>query len=246
MLRMQCWQAVSSRGHVIQPGEIFYHNDTVGMRTAEKGFIPGYISTTSSQPIQSIGGGVCTTASILHQAVKASGLKVIERHNHVAPTSYLPQGEDAAIWYGIEDYKFQNTLQNPVAIDAGVEEECLQITIMEILPEKALNPELEGESCHIDDPFQSLGGEDDGVEEEAMPSISDSSLQMNPEEAATEAEDVAHSPENKRVNELVYAASLNSLGALAGNTPHHYSVLSILGQGYFLATLFETGENIGR
>ncbi len=241
------------KGQVIQPGEIFSYNDTVGMRTAERGFIPGYISTTSSHPVKSIGGGVCTTASILHQAVKASGLKVIERHNHVAPTSYLPQGEDAAIWYGIEDYKFQNVLQNPVTIDAGVEEECLQITIVEITPEKAMKSELEGmESSFKDDPLQ-FAGADNGADENPVAMEFDLYLEDNniPEEAgssgeaATEAEDVAHSPEKKRVNELVYAASLNSLGALASNTPHHYSALSILGQGYLLTTLFETRENSG-
>jgi vancomycin resistance protein YoaR len=57
------------------------------------------------------------TASILHQAVKNAGLKVVERHNHVTKVNYLPPGEDAAITWGVQDFRFKNTLKNPVRIN---------------------------------------------------------------------------------------------------------------------------------
>ncbi len=122
-------------GSIIEAGEVFSYNQTVGQRTSDRGFIAGIISSRSKKAVYSIGGGVCTTASILHQAVKASGLEVIERHNHVAPTSYLPQGEDAAIWYGVEDYRFRNNLGNPIRIDAGVSDNALKISIVEMQPD---------------------------------------------------------------------------------------------------------------
>ncbi len=126
---------------VVEAGEIFSYNQTVGQRTEQRGFIAGLISSRSKQAVYSIGGGVCTTASILHQAVKAAGLEVIERHNHVSPTSYLPQGEDAAIWYGVEDYRFRNNLENPIRINAEVIDDVLTISIAELKPDYREKPE---------------------------------------------------------------------------------------------------------
>lgn len=122
-------------GTVVETGEIFSYNRTVGQRTTQRGFIAGLISSRSIQAVYSVGGGVCTTASILHQAVKAAGLEVIERHNHVSPTTYLPQGEDAAVWFGVEDYRFRNTLNNPIRIDARTKDGVLTIGIVELKPD---------------------------------------------------------------------------------------------------------------
>ncbi len=71
------------------------------------------------------------TASILHQAVKNAGLEVIERHNHVTEVNYLPLGEDAAITWGVEDYRFKNTLNNPVRINVIFTDYSLRIEINE-------------------------------------------------------------------------------------------------------------------
>lgn len=122
-------------GTVVETGEIFSYNRTVGQRTTQRGFIAGLISSRSKQAVYSVGGGVCTTASILHQAVKSAGLEVLERHNHVSPTTYLPQGEDAAVWFGVEDYRFRNTLNNPIRIDAQTENGVLTIGIVELKPD---------------------------------------------------------------------------------------------------------------
>jgi hypothetical protein len=122
-------------GTIVEAGENFSYNDTVGPRTTQRGFINGLISSRSQHPVYSVGGGVCTTASILHQEVKAAGLEVIERHNHVSPTTYLPQGEDAAVWFGVQDYRFRNNLNNPVRIDAYLVNDILNISIVELKPD---------------------------------------------------------------------------------------------------------------
>ena len=118
---------------VLEPNQIFSFNETVGMRTVAKGFISGEIATVGSKEY-SIGGGICMSASTLHQAVKSSGLEVIERHNHVSDVGYLPIGEDAAIWWNRQDYKFENNKENPIHIKAVVNNENLEISIVEILP----------------------------------------------------------------------------------------------------------------
>lgn len=107
-------------GTTIRPGQEFSYNDTVGMRTSAKGFISGMISSTSPEAEYRQGGGVCMTSSCLHQAVLAAGLEVVERHNHARRTSYLDLGDDAAVWYGVADYRFINNTDRDVYIDGRI------------------------------------------------------------------------------------------------------------------------------
>lgn len=122
-------------GTIISPGQTFSYNQTVGDYTAERGFIDGAMFDRG-EVVSGIGGGVCMTSSILHQAVKAAGLKVIERHNHSMPTSYLRQGEDAAVAYGIEDYKFKNNTGDQLQIEGKVIDNNLIISVNRVLPER--------------------------------------------------------------------------------------------------------------
>ena len=74
------------------------------------------------------------TAGILHQAVKSSGMQVIERHNHVAPVGYLPSGEDAAVTWGVQDYRFRNNGEYPIKIKAGLNNQSLCVEIFKVYP----------------------------------------------------------------------------------------------------------------
>lgn len=122
-----CLAGTMLDGVVVNPGEEFSFNDTVGRRTTDKGFSAGYIASQSRSDM-AVGGGVCMTASILHQAVKAAGLEVLERHNHCIQISYLPLGEDAAVQYGVQDFRFRNNLNVPVIIRTTVDD-SLKIAI---------------------------------------------------------------------------------------------------------------------
>lgn len=141
----QCWLELASspnnalnavkaaeylNGVVIWPGQIFSYNQVVGRRTKDRGFIFGQYMIPGGRHGWIVGGGICMTASILHQAVKTvPGLTPKERHNHVNPTNYLPQGEDAAIWWDKQDYKFSNDTDTPIKIIAGAENDYLYIKI---------------------------------------------------------------------------------------------------------------------
>ena len=47
-------------------------------------------------------------------------LRTVERHAHTYLVTYVPQGMDAAIYWGSLDYKFENTSPYPVKIEATV------------------------------------------------------------------------------------------------------------------------------
>lgn len=123
-----CLAGIMLDGAVVNPGDEFSFNDTVGRRTAAKGFSAGYIASQTSHSDMAVGGGVCMTASILHQAVKDAGLEVLERHNHCIRISYLPLGEDAAVQYGVQDFRFRNNLNVPIIIRTTVDD-SLKIAI---------------------------------------------------------------------------------------------------------------------
>ncbi len=103
-------------GAIVAPGEVLSFNNTVGPRTAAKGFVPGIIFMGDDK-IPEIGGGVCRTATLLHNAVLAAGLEVVERHRHGQPVTYVPPGYDATVYYGILDYRFRNNRPVPIKLE---------------------------------------------------------------------------------------------------------------------------------
>lgn len=103
-------------GVVVAPGEVFSFNRAVGPRTREKGFVPGIVFSGKRQAYE-LGGGVCRTATLLHNAVLSAGLEVVERHRHGQPVSYVPPGRDATIYYGILDYRFRNNHSGPIRLE---------------------------------------------------------------------------------------------------------------------------------
>jgi len=121
----------------VQPGEVFSFNRAVGPRSAKRGFIIGLVSAKDKY-LSDYGGGVCMTASVLHQAVKDAKLKVLERHNHVIRSKYLPLGEDAAVSFGVEDFRFKNNTPYPIRIHAGEVDEALSISIWLVKPDAAI------------------------------------------------------------------------------------------------------------
>ncbi|HEY9060489.1 MAG TPA: VanW family protein [Pseudobacteroides sp.] len=102
-------------GTVLQPGQIFSQNGTIGPYTEERGFQKGptYIG---SKLTTTIGGGVCKIASTLYNVCVLSNLKIVERHNHSMPVPYVPYGQDATVSYGNKDLKFKNDSDSNVMI----------------------------------------------------------------------------------------------------------------------------------
>lgn len=103
-------------GTVIPPGGEFSFNRTVGPRTAERGYVES-LSIYGDNWVPDIGGGVCRTATLLRHAVMKAGLKVTEKNSHGLPVSYAVTGEDAAVAWGVLDFKFINTTNKNLNIE---------------------------------------------------------------------------------------------------------------------------------
>ena len=116
-------------GFILQPGEEFSYNETLGERTEERGYMaaPGY---SGDHLIDVIGGGVCQGSSTLYNCVLLADLEVTFRAGHGAPINYLPLGLDAAVNWGTTDFTFRNNFNFPIMIKAEVSDGYVRMKIM--------------------------------------------------------------------------------------------------------------------
>ena len=102
---------------IILPGETFSYNKTLGARTTAAGYKTAKVYENGAV-VDGIGGGICQISSTLYNAVLKANLEIVERRNHQFITSYVPEGRDATVAYGITDFKFKNSRKYAIKIKA--------------------------------------------------------------------------------------------------------------------------------
>ena len=107
-------------GTILNPGEEFSFNKTVGERTAEKGYKQAIVYATGGKSEMSEGGGVCQVASTIYTACLLADLEVTHREPHMYIVTYVKAGMDATVYWGSIDYTFRNSTSHPLRIDASV------------------------------------------------------------------------------------------------------------------------------
>ena len=115
-------------GVILNPGETFSYNDTLGERTAEKGYkeAGAYVG---GEIVQELGGGICQVSSTLYCCVLYADLEVVDRSNHMFTVGYLPLGNDATVNWGTVDFQFKNDTEYPIQIEAVYEDGYLTIKL---------------------------------------------------------------------------------------------------------------------
>lgn len=118
-------------GKILQPGEEFSFNQTVGDRTEEKGYQKaiGYDENGEKKP--TVGGGICQIASTLYMAALNGEFKIVERHSHSHEVPYADSDHDATVSYGGYDFRFQNNRDKPVKITVSTDGESVTAEITE-------------------------------------------------------------------------------------------------------------------
>lgn len=116
-------------GLVLNPGETFSYNETLGQRTAEKGYLPA--PAYSGQELVDVrGGGICQGSSTLYYCALLADMTIVERINHGFPASYMDLGMDATVSWGGPDLKFTNSSQYPIKIQAEVSDGYVKMKIL--------------------------------------------------------------------------------------------------------------------
>ena len=128
--------AAAINGTVLQPGEEFSFNKTVGQRTEAKGYggAPAY---NGGEVVTEVGGGVCQVSSTLYNAVFRSGLTTTYRRSHTFAPSYVTPGTDATVSWPGPDYQFINDSKHAIGIRAWYEDQTVTVQIygVRVLPE---------------------------------------------------------------------------------------------------------------
>jgi len=108
----------------LMPGEEFSFNETVGPRTAERGY--KYAPALSQgETIMSIGGGICQVSSTIYASIRPSELLVTEQRKHGKPVPYLPWGWDATVFWNFIDFRFVNNTDYPLRIEVELDNRSL-------------------------------------------------------------------------------------------------------------------------
>ena len=107
-------------GTILNPGDEFSFNKIVGERTKEKGYQAAIVYTDGGKSEAQEGGGICQVASTIYTCTLLADLEVTERSPHMYLVTYVEPGMDATIYWPSLDYKFKNSTDMPLRVDASV------------------------------------------------------------------------------------------------------------------------------
>lgn len=123
----------SLNGIIIKAGETFSFCNTLGPATPEDGYKKADTFDGDGNTIQAYGGGKCQVSTTLYNAVlNASGLTVVERHEHSGPVYYVPEDMDACVSYGSCDFKFANNNDFDIKLYVSNTPDSIDVSIVKI------------------------------------------------------------------------------------------------------------------
>lgn len=114
---------------ILNPGDEFSYNGSVGPRTYERGFKDAtvYVAGTTEE---GVGGGICQVSSTIYTAALHADLEITERYNHSYTVTYVPLGEDATVVYGAKDFRFRNNTDYPIKLDISYGGSSMTVKIL--------------------------------------------------------------------------------------------------------------------
>jgi vancomycin resistance protein YoaR len=104
-------------GTILEPGETFSMNETVGERTPANGFTEGFI-ISGGVFREELGGGVSIITTAMWTAGFYAGLERVEQHPHGLYISRYQAGLEATVAWGLLDLRMRNRTGNGVLITA--------------------------------------------------------------------------------------------------------------------------------
>jgi vancomycin resistance protein YoaR len=114
-------------GTFVAPGKQFSLNETLGQRTAAKGYAKAPV-IENGRLVEGYGGGVSQVSTTLFNAVFFSGARIEEYHPHSFYISRYPEGREATVsWPGV-DQKWTNDTGTGILIQAYTSGNALTVT----------------------------------------------------------------------------------------------------------------------
>jgi vancomycin resistance protein YoaR len=111
---------------VVEPGATFSLNDTIGPRTAERGFVVAPVFYGGET--EDVGGGVSQVATTTFNAVFFGGYEDVYHKPHSIYISRYPMGREATVNYPTVDLKFRNDSKAGVLIRTSYSSTSITVT----------------------------------------------------------------------------------------------------------------------
>lgn len=120
-------------GTIVKKGETFSLWNVLGCPTKEEGYRKAKAFTSEGKIRYSYGGGICQVSTTIYNAVlEVKELDIKERHEHSRDVVYIEDGKDAAVSYKSADFKFKNSLDYDIQIEAKLEDNKVKIKLIRI------------------------------------------------------------------------------------------------------------------
>jgi hypothetical protein len=117
------------RGTIIEPGETFSVNETIGPRSRDNGF---FAAGVIEQGIfkEDFGGGISQFATTLFNASFFSGLDLVEYQSHSLYISRYPYGREATLSFPAPDLKVRNNTPYAVLLWPTYTDRTITVTLL--------------------------------------------------------------------------------------------------------------------
>lgn len=115
-------------GRQILPDKTLSFNDTVGVRSRERGFLDAKI-ILNGEYVEGVGGGVCQVSTTLYNAALLAGMDIVEFHPHSLKVEYVPPSQDAMVSGKYMDLKIKNSSKTPIYMRANAHNGTLSVEI---------------------------------------------------------------------------------------------------------------------
>ncbi|MEU8619588.1 VanW family protein [Streptomyces sp. NPDC048623] len=116
-------------GSVVQPGEVWSFNRTVGERTEANGFVDGTM-IMDGQYQKAPGGGVSAVATTVYNALFFAGVQPVEHGAHSFYIERYPAGREATVAWGTLDLRFRNDTGKPIYIKASSTDSSVTVSFL--------------------------------------------------------------------------------------------------------------------
>ena len=149
-------------GTIVEAGGTFSLNDTLGPRTAEKGYVlaPGIGANLEFE--DSVGGGVSQLSTTLYNATFFGCFQDVTHTVHALYISRYPMGREATLNYPSIDNKFRNDSHSGILIRTSYSDTSITVSFF---------GNKEGRSCRAEGPtiLQTIPVADEFVDDPSLP-----------------------------------------------------------------------------
>lgn len=125
-------KAANAISVIIKHNEEFNWFKIVGVANHKNGYMLAEV-IKNGKMVLGYGGGICQVTTTLYQALLKTPLKILEKHSHSKNVIYIEKGKDATVSFPYKNFRFLNTTNNDIMIEANVKNGIMQVNIYKII-----------------------------------------------------------------------------------------------------------------